>query len=248
MLPIGDRFAWLTTLNDRIWANRTFRIRSVSDSQRIESDQSVAFQEPLIWADYNHVLLKVKRISACVVQVPISDHTSDGNSSAKPVECIVGFRVEYISRKWSPERSVGILREKDEEDELLDWPEEWMRHFDINGRDGEYITEIGQAPLDEPRAVMVSLYRSVSTYPEKLTNLRSKLRTNRGRNVVFGEAGQEKWAFRRAPDGETICGLAAMFATKFGLKEEMGTHVRFPHCIAFPLSVVEADHCGDRPI
>lgn len=91
--------------------------------------------EAFVWAKDDAELKQVKRISAFIIE-----DTRSGDPGKKS---ILGFRVEYQRRWWEPMRYVGRPRVTDAEDHVQNWHEENMHHFDIDGLDGERVTEVG---------------------------------------------------------------------------------------------------------
>ncbi|KAF9891589.1 hypothetical protein FE257_003600 [Aspergillus nanangensis] len=87
--------------------------------------------EALVWAKEPQELSKLQRISAYIQgDSPSDDMHRTGNERTV---IVAGLRVEFIRRYWEPRRYIG---------DDSDWTEDMMRHFDINGPAGEYITSI----------------------------------------------------------------------------------------------------------
>jgi hypothetical protein len=98
----------------------------------------------------------MERISSYISSGITPSSSTDRDCEKKPVDLVLGFRAQYIRRYWEPKRHVGKSREIDEKGDPVDWPESSLRHFDIDGPGGEYITEIEAATVDFPAAIKVS--------------------------------------------------------------------------------------------
>lgn len=99
----------------------------------------------LLWAKDAVELAKVERVSLRVRTG--GDGTEEGST-------VFGMRVEFIRRYWEPKRYVGH-RKLDDNGDLEDWPDDQMVHLDVNGPEGEYISEVAIGTAGCPRAIMV---------------------------------------------------------------------------------------------
>lgn len=123
---------------------------------RDEFPSDIVPESVLIWAENLIEVSKIERISSYISKDLGPSLRSNERFQKKPVNLVLGLRVEYIRRYWNPKRYVGIPREMDENGDPIDWPESCLQHFDIDGPGGEYVTEVEVALMDFPAAIKVS--------------------------------------------------------------------------------------------
>jgi hypothetical protein len=158
--------------------------------------------ENIFWALDCSGLSELMRISAHI----LSSSDRNENSQRLSVRGLLGFRAEFIEESGEPKRYVGAVDLDESTGDILEWPDEEMEHFDIDGPGGEYIIEIEMATAEMQKAI--------------------KLRINWGREAYFGEETmQETWDVQRAPEGEIIIGLAVTFQYKSELGLGLGSWV-----------------------
>lgn len=77
--------------------------------------------------------------------------------------------------------------------------------------------------------------------------LTKQLRTNRGREVCFGEETQRSWHVLRPPQGQVIIGLALGFGRRSGYNGEAGKYVSHFWSISLPSTyptLQKIGYCG----
>ncbi|KAF2136701.1 uncharacterized protein K452DRAFT_312984 [Aplosporella prunicola CBS 121167] len=160
------------------------------DRYRIQANlpEDVVPAEPLIWAASEAELKSVQRIS--VYQL------NDGRD-------ICGAKVEFTPESGIPARVVGngvAVGTKSEDDAEIggEWQEQFVVGFDIDGPGGEVVTAVEVMHDEEIKAM--------------------KLRTNRDREVYWGEHNMNNVHFHPATagPGETIVGIALGFGSQGG--------------------------------
>ncbi|KAF2175171.1 hypothetical protein K469DRAFT_743420 [Zopfia rhizophila CBS 207.26] len=160
----------------------------------------------LLWAKDISELKRMARISAFVVEDGMTT-TSDGKggSRSRPFHSVLGMQVEYERRYWEPPRTIGSGHLPTPECEIdyprldkMEWADEHMMHFDIDGPGGEIVTEIHVA------------HEAIAF----------KLRTNRGRESHFGGPEWPDFDVLRAEEGEILVGLVVCFGTHGELSAE----------------------------
>ncbi|KAF7592537.1 hypothetical protein BBP40_012761 [Aspergillus hancockii] len=164
-----------------IWFHPSIRVLPL-----METDDGLDLDpwQILHWAHDAGEIRRLKKISAIVFPDTTVDIIDDNLFFN-----VHGLTVEFIRRYWEPPRHAGLSRDST----MVDDPKDlnYYRHFEIDGPGGEYITKVG-----------LSVSRRWSAI---------KLRTNRDREVVFGQEDASHWNFIEAPAGEVIVGLALNF-------------------------------------
>ncbi|OJD14272.1 hypothetical protein ACJ73_09100 [Blastomyces percursus] len=118
----------------------------------------------------------------------ISAYMKTYKTSSGSMKCILGLRAAYTRRYWEPKRHVG---EWPREDRMDEDPGEDIIHFEIDGPNSEYVVVVEVATRSFLKAI--------------------KFRTNKGREVCFGDQNQENWEETRPANGDIFTGLAASF-------------------------------------
>ncbi|EAW08551.1 F-box domain protein [Aspergillus clavatus NRRL 1] len=178
-----------------IWRHPSVRVLPLQDEQSDE-DMMMPWQI-LHWSYDTDEVRAVKRISAWVhnEEVVLPDTGKKGR-----VARVLGMTTQYHQRYSEPARHFGMNRRAAQTKDTKFFKK--LRHFDIDGRKGEYVTEVGVATKESWSAV--------------------KIQTNWGREVVFGQQGVPITDVKTAPDGHMIVGLAAQFVNQPDQKKKPG--------------------------
>lgn len=159
-------------------------------SQDVHSDLVV--HQALLWAKDKQELRSLRRLTGYVVVGGNVMGMEDGVHYERPVHDLCGIRADFVPGYTARRRLIGIEKESDESD----WSEQHCVHFDVDGQGGEFVNEISYAMHQTPKAI--------------------KLRTNRNREVYWGEGNVNNWQVLQAPKGEVIVGIVMTFAVPSG--------------------------------
>lgn len=124
--------------------------------------------------------------------------TLSGSTGTRPIHDFCGIKAEFAGNQH---RTIGIRTEPDGND----WQPGHCVSFNIDGNGGEVVTEISVAMHEAPKAI--------------------KLRTNRGREVYWGEEQAQNWNTLRASHGMTLIGIVMTFANASGFSWDSKTYV-----------------------
>ncbi|KLJ06740.1 hypothetical protein EMPG_17772 [Blastomyces silverae] len=118
----------------------------------------------------------------------LSAYVKTYKTSSGSMKCVLGLGAAYTRTYWEPKRHVG---ESLREDGMDEDPGAEILHFEIDGPNSEYVVGV--------EAAMGSFLKAI------------KFRTNKGREVCFGDQNQDTWEDARPADGDMFTGLAAAF-------------------------------------
>ncbi|CAM1510781.1 Fc.00g082940.m01.CDS01 [Cosmosporella sp. VM-42] len=167
-----------------IWSHPSLHVAPVFQASESDTPLDLIPYQVLLWTRDEEELGKLERISAFVASPP------DGSAP----EALFGLRAEYIQKYWEPKRYVEIKPVEDDRDDPGDWPDDQVKHMEVDGLGGERITEIGVAHGADLKAIM--------------------FRTNKENQTLFGEPNQQEWITWSPPEGESIVGVAVAFGSR----------------------------------
>ncbi|KAI5456951.1 hypothetical protein BGZ63DRAFT_408421 [Mariannaea sp. PMI_226] len=183
-------------LGTPIWEHPGLRLIS---NRVIDIETSNASQEALIWAKNEFDLRLLARITASITVGHGKMFTVKWET--RDTYVVHGLKAESRTEYGNIYRSVG----EPEAQYDVDLPMESRQHFEIDGQGGERITAISFA-TEMTQAI--------------------KLRTNKDREVLFGDSGAFNWRIIRPEEGETLVGLVIAFQGDGELDESTQTYKR----------------------
>lgn len=204
--PFVERYLWKeeykSLLQSRIWEHRGITFIHL-DPERLASREGTTAvpadlvqHEALIWAKDKNELRSLVRLTGYVAFGGLATASSLPDV---PMYNLCGIRAEFTDNR---RRMIGKLIESD----ANDWPREYCVDFDIDGAGGEVVTEI-----------LTNMY---SGRPVAMN-----VRTNRDREVFWGEEQAINWRSIRAPDNMSLIGVAMTFAEIRSRVTRSGTYV-----------------------
>jgi hypothetical protein len=196
-VPQAQKLLWLhgaaeIKVNDTsvpVWSHPAIRVLDFQFGEHHQGPDVPVDALPhqiLLWGNEKAEAKHLRRISAFVIK--------DGHWPLASL-CVIGMRAEFEEGFEEVVRSIGSGRPSEQGDleaepESLDWKDENLVHFDIDGRGGEYVSEIHVH--GDARAI--------------------KLLTNYERECHFG-ADADGWNVYKPEEGEVLVGMAVAFGT-----------------------------------
>ncbi|PGH11856.1 hypothetical protein AJ79_04653 [Helicocarpus griseus UAMH5409] len=195
--PFGEKLLWADGVMDLVISNDPHSKKApiwrhpsiqVLPSSRVE-DLGYGEHVPgdlvpyklIIWAKSDEDLRKVTRITVCTKQY----FTIFGS-----INCVLGMRAGHLDHSSGLRTKKGrYTGSRDEYD--AESVHGHLCHFDIDGPNGEYVAGIDVA--------MGKIVKAI------------RLRTNKGREVCFGDPDQDNWEPERAAEGDIFVGVALAF-------------------------------------
>ncbi|RLL96312.1 hypothetical protein CFD26_105094 [Aspergillus turcosus] len=170
-----------------IWDHPDVHVLPLLEPQSDQDD--LAPCQIIHWASYPRNIRRLESISAWVYT---EDSVLPDTDAKRPVTNVLGMTAKFTKRGWEPGSHVGLNRRVATEKGYSFYNK--LQRFEIDGSGGEYITEVGVAADQSWSAI--------------------KLRTNRDREVVFGQQDASFDKMATATEGHAIVGLAAQFINR----------------------------------
>ncbi|RFU26663.1 hypothetical protein B7463_g9679, partial [Scytalidium lignicola] len=196
-MPLLEKYLWRedyrNILQSRIWASPGIELVTINPHSRESltdaGPNEIVPHEALIWAKDQHELRSLVRLTGYVIiGGTLSGWDANHQSQTRPIHDLCGIRADFTNNHHEQRRIIGIRKESDGSD----WLEEHCVNFDIDGAGGEVVTEISIAQHEAPKAI--------------------KLRTNRDREIYWGEEEARNWNTLHAPHGMVLIGIVMSFA------------------------------------
>ncbi|KAH8812945.1 hypothetical protein F5884DRAFT_786754 [Xylogone sp. PMI_703] len=223
-IPLMERWLWKedykNILQSRIWEHRGIRliVPDVLGREALSTvvPDDIVPHEALIWAKDKSDLQSLVSLTGYVIEGgTISSFGPNGQNETRPIHDLCGIRADFASNHDGQQRVIGIRKEPDG----TDWQNDHCVNFDINGKDGEIVTEVSVAMHELPKAM--------------------KIRTNRDREVYWGEEHAQNWHTLRAPLNMTLIGVVMAFSRPSGYSWETKTfrHLKLSSVAALAMEI-----------